>query len=446
MYQSIRIAVRNVIRQKKRSLLLGGAVAFGFFIITLMNSLVAGVVDNAKVNFSHAFGGHLYLSGSMVSGRGSVLSVIGDASAAEAALAALGDDIASVHRRSRGSGSLYFGTMEVSQRMEGVDFEDEVDFRDNLELSRGSLAGIDEGNAIILPEDTVRKLGMNLGETLILKVATVTGQLNLGEFVLVATTESGSGLGLTSGFMQKAAFNRLIGLDEDGYQTINVYLKDIETVSAAASVVYEELELRGPVEPRIVAGNEMSKMAGLRRMFGMGGPASVGASGRWEGTRFTLSTIEDVMATMLSLVSALDVISLAVFLVLMVIIMVGIMNSYRMVLMERTAEIGTMRAIGVQRSGIRDIFLAEALTITILGAAGGFLLSLTIMGIASLIDLGGASFFSMFLSHGHVSIAFKPSAILMYFLMLCAMNLVAVYFPARSASRLNPASALQTTY
>jgi putative ABC transport system permease protein len=190
----------------------------------------------------------------------------------------------------------------------------------------------------------------------------------------------------------------------------------------------------------------MSKMAGLRRMFGMGGPASVGASGRWEGTRFTLSTIEDVMATMLSLVSALDVISLAVFLVLMVIIMVGIMNSYRMVLMERTAEIGTMRAIGVQRSGIRDIFLAEALTITILGAAGGFLLSLTIMGIASLIDLGGASFFSMFLSHGHVSIAFKPSAILMYFLMLCAMNLVAVYFPARSASRLNPASALQTTY
>jgi putative ABC transport system permease protein len=135
-----------------------------------------------------------------------------------------------------------------------------------------------------------------------------------------------------------------------------------------------------------------------------------------------------------------------VFVVLMVIIMVGIMNSYRMVLMERTAEIGTMRAIGVQRGGIRDIFLLEALTITVLGAAGGFLLSLVVMGVSSFINFGGASFFSMFLAKGHLSIAIQPSAILRNFLILCAMNLLAAYFPARAAARLNPASALQATY
>ena len=446
MYQSLRIAMRNVTRQKKRSLLLGGAVAFGFFIITLMNSLTAGVVASAKDNFSYAFGGHLYLSGSVVSERGSEISIIEDASAAEAAEAALGDGAASVHRRSRGAGSLYFGTREVSQRIEGVDFADERDFRDKLEVSRGSLTDLDSMDAIILPEDTVRKLGMDLGETLIFKVATVTGQLNVGEFILVATTASGGSLGLTSGYVQKVALNRLIGLDEGGYQTINVYLKDIEAVSAAATVVYDELSLRGPVEPRTVAGNEMSKMAGLRRMFGMGGPTSVNIAERWVGTKFTLSTIEDVMSTMLSLVSALDAISMAVFVVLMVIIMVGIMNSYRMVLMERTAEIGTMRAIGVQRGGIRDIFLMEALTITVLGAAGGFLLSLVVMGVSSFADFGGASFFSMFLDKGHLKLVIQPSAILRNFLILCAMNLLAAYFPARAASRLNPASALQATY
>ena len=36
---SLRIAFRNLSRQKKRSFLLGGAIAFGIMIITLVNSI-----------------------------------------------------------------------------------------------------------------------------------------------------------------------------------------------------------------------------------------------------------------------------------------------------------------------------------------------------------------------------------------------------------------------
>ena len=53
------------------------------------------------------------------------------------------------------------------------------------------------------------------------------------------------------------------------------------------------------------------------------------------------------------------------FVVILIIITVGIINSYRMVMMERTAEIGTMRAMGVQREGVRNIFLWEALFVAL---------------------------------------------------------------------------------
>jgi putative ABC transport system permease protein len=172
----------------------------------------------------------------------------------------------------------------------------------------------------------------------------------------------------------------------------------------------------------------------------------VDAGERWEGTKFTLTTIEDVMAPVLSLVKALDAVSFGVFLVLLLIIMVGILNSYRMVMIERSAEIGTMRAIGVQKGGIRDIFLWEALAISAAGAAAGFLAALILIALASLVDFSGASFFALFLSKGRLVFLVAPLASLRNFVILCLMSLAAVYLPARTASRLEPAQALRSSY
>ena len=451
MNQSLRIAFRNVSRQKKRSFLLGGAVAFGFLVITLVNGFTAGLVATVKENFSYAFGGHLYFSGAVVSERGSEIALIEDESAALAAIAALGEGgkgtggVAAVHRRSNGTGSLYFGTREESQRIVGVDFAEEAEFREKLEINAGSLEDLGKKGSLVLPDETARKLGVAIGETLIFKVATVTGQQNVGEFVLIATT-SGGGMGIGSGYAEKSALNELIGLDADGFQTVNVHLKEVADVAAAAGLAQAELARHGPVEPRNDGGDEASHMYQMRRMIGMGGVNSVSAAERWEGTKFTLTTIEDVMAPVLSLVKALDTVSFGVFLVLLAIIMVGILNSYRMVMIERSAEIGTMRAIGVQKGGIRDIFLWEALTISAAGAASGFLLALVLAALASLVDLSGASFFTLFLSKGRLVFLVAPLGSLKNFLILCLMSLAAVYLPARKASRLEPAQALRSSY
>ena len=53
-------------------------------------------------------------------------------------------------------------------------------------------------------------------------------------------------------------------------------------------------------------------------------------------------------------------------------------NTMSMAVMERTAEIGTLRAIGLRRSGIRRLFMSEALVLGLIGAAAGVIAALLV--------------------------------------------------------------------
>jgi putative ABC transport system permease protein len=53
-------------------------------------------------------------------------------------------------------------------------------------------------------------------------------------------------------------------------------------------------------------------------------------------------------------------------------------NTMSMAVMERTAEIGTLRAMGLRRSGIRRLFMSEALVLGLIGAAAGVLSALLV--------------------------------------------------------------------
>jgi putative ABC transport system permease protein len=53
-------------------------------------------------------------------------------------------------------------------------------------------------------------------------------------------------------------------------------------------------------------------------------------------------------------------------------------NTMSMAVMERTAEIGTLRAMGLRRSGIRRLFMSEALVLGAAGAAAGVVAALVV--------------------------------------------------------------------
>ena len=87
-----------------------------------------------------------------------------------------------------------------------------------------------------------------------------------------------------------------------------------------------------------------------------------------------------------AVVTVIDAISLGIFLVLLLIIMVGITNTFRMVLIERVKEIGTMRAFGMQQNTVKAIFLLEALFLGLFGGLAGLVGASLVMVVLSFVS------------------------------------------------------------
>ena len=165
----------------------------------------------------------------------------------------------------------------------------------------------------------------------------------------------------------------------------------------------------------------------------------------WEGTRYGVTTIDDVMAETSTLFRVLNTVSLTVFLILLTITMVGVVNTFRMVLLERIQEIGTMRAVGMQRGAVRSIFLMEATFIGLIGAVAGLALAAVAMVILGQVELQTNSPLQFFLDDGRLTFAVPPLTMVANVAILVVLSLGAAAIPARRAARLDPAVALRSS-
>ncbi|MDA8100742.1 MAG: ABC transporter permease [Nitrospiraceae bacterium] len=66
-----------------------------------------------------------------------------------------------------------------------------------------------------------------------------------------------------------------------------------------------------------------------------------------------------------------DMIFLFIFLIVLVIVVMSVVNTMSMSVMERTREIGTLRALGLKRFGVKSLFATEGALLGILGSAAG---------------------------------------------------------------------------
>lgn len=444
--QWTRIAWRNVARQRKRTILLAGAIAFAVMVITLVNAYTGGLIRAVRENFTQTFGGHVYVAGSVISESGREIDVLRDSETLERAVERAGIDVAETNYRSGGLATLIYATNEVIQVVDGVDFASEKRFRETVRLVEGSWAGLAEPGSILLPESAVEQLGISLGEELLLSLSTVTGQRNVVELTLRGIAAEVAGLGVTSGYVRLADMNEALGLAPGEYQTANLYLVDSDEIEVATDRLAQELARMASVATSNATDAETGVPASLfGRLFG-GVGAEVDPAERWEGTRFTVTNLNDATEQLETLVRTMDAVAFGIFVVLLVISGVGITNSYRMVMIERTGEIGTMRSIGVPRRGIRSIFTLEALIVAMLGTVGGVVVALGIAGAVGLVEWSAGTAVDAFLVQGRLIADVRVPTIARNAVIILLMTVWAVSAPAKAAARLEPAQALRTTH
>jgi len=113
---------------------------------------------------------------------------------------------------------------------------------------------------------------------------------------------------------------------------------------------------------------------------------------------------------------------------------IGIMNSMYTSVLERTREIGVMKAIGAKNKDILTIFLIES---GLIGLVGGILG--TVLGASLAVAVGPFSKNAGFTLH----ITIEPFVILLGLLFAFVVGIIAGVLPAWQASKLKPIDALR---
>lgn len=162
-----------------------------------------------------------------------------------------------------------------------------------------------------------------------------------------------------------------------------------------------------------------------------------------EGLRLEIKTWNELSTFYTKVKQMFDVIFLFTFLIVFTIVVMSVVNTVGMAIMERTREIGTLRALGVKRRGIVGLFAIESM---LLGALGSLLGSLLTLLIWSGVALLRPTWIPPQISNRvPLEVYLVPEYLLYSVLLLVVLSLAAASLPARAAARMQIVSALGHT-
>jgi putative ABC transport system permease protein len=117
-----------------------------------------------------------------------------------------------------------------------------------------------------------------------------------------------------------------------------------------------------------------------------------------------------------------------------IIALIGIVNTLMLSVLERTREIGLLRAVGMRRRQVRSMIRSESVILAIFGALIGIVVG-TLMGLALV---------SALRSQGFNETSVPVSQLIIFVVLAALLGLLAASWPARRAAKLDVLAAIST--
>ncbi len=129
--------------------------------------------------------------------------------------------------------------------------------------------------------------------------------------------------------------------------------------------------------------------------------------------------------------------------ILAIVVFIIIMNTMVVSVIERTSEIGTMRAIGAEKKFVKKLFYSEAVILTSLSAFAGIIFAFICMLIFNSFNIAITNEIAkMILGGGLLHFSPTPKIIIVTILVALIGSILSNRYPVKSALRITPIKAL----
>jgi ABC-type lipoprotein release transport system permease subunit len=425
----LQIAARNLTRHTRRNLFLGGALAAVTGLLVLLGSLTAGMEASMMESALTMLTGHVNVGGFFKVTSGSAAPLISDYPRLLALVHEKVPELEHVTERGRGWSKAVSESASMDLVLGGLDIANEPLFRKTLRILDGRLDDLAQPGALLLFEGQADRLKVKVGDMVTISAPTARGVNNTADLRVVVIAKNVGLLSAFFTFAQADVLRQLYGLKADTTGALHLYLKD----PAAAPAVAARLRL------------EIAK-AGLRVMEPDPQPYWMKLmmkvpSEDWTGQKIDVTTADEEMGQFKQFIVAIRAVSFILVVVLTIVVIVGILNTLAIAIRERTREIGTLRAIGMQRRKVLWLFVLETALLGALGTAAGALVASALAAAVNAAGFAVPEAMQVFLAQEKLRFLLQPGVIVADAVVLTLVTVLASFYPARRAARLKPITA-----
>jgi ABC-type lipoprotein release transport system permease subunit len=424
------VAGRNLLQHRRRNLFLGGAIAAVAALVVLFLGLVAGMRGAMMESATTLMCGHVNVGGFFKITSGTSAPLVTDYPKVLEDVRRLVPELDYATIRGRGYAKAISDSESMDLVISAIQIDKERRFRRVVEVVQGSLDGLTEPNTILLSEKQAERLKVKVGDALTLSAPTARGVANTMDVRVVGIMRAVGVLSSIFSFIPEESLRRLYQLNDRTTGAVHLFLKDPEAAPQVMSRLLVDLRHAGY---RVMDHDPQPYWMKLMAKVN---------SEDWTGQKLDVTTWQDEVAfldTMLKIVSGLATILVAV---LLFIVVIGIMNTLWIAIRERTREIGTLRAIGMQRRKVAWLFLLEAGLLAFGGAAVGALVGWGLSALINAADVKVNEGIQMLISQDRLSVVIRPGMLVGAVVGITLLTALGALLPAVRAARLRPVTAM----
>ena len=448
--KTVSLALRNLTRNKRRNAILAVAIAFGFFVVTAIDGLTSGMVGNLENQIAQLVGGNVIIQGlewenpTTPGGKAKLVNIVRDRDYIKNIVEELGIKYEYSTSYTMSGGTIIFNGKRSVIQLYGRDLHEKL-LQDSFQFVEGGV-NFSVKNGLIISDKVAESMNLKVGDEVIYSTSTVYGQNTFADMTITGITKSNSFINTVQAYAYIEDVNSIIEMPKGGYSMYAIYLKNKNQQTKAAMKVEERIRKDSEQNPEINVTSRLLAMETNRTNIGMGIEKQIDPSkpeNEWKGVKYGVETLYDEIPQIKTVLNIVHIVTTVILLVILLIVMVGVSNTYRMVLYERIREIGTMRAIGTTGKDTRRVFTNEAVILCLIGALAGLIFAVIVMAIVHCIPITNESL-AFFLKKGHFSFKISVISVIVQYVMLIILTVLAVMGSARQAARMSPAEALRT--